>query len=75
MEKTITQNLDRKLYIGGSDAAAILGVSPWHTAVDVYLQKQGEEAHHSEATLRRFARGKLREPVRMDHRIKINHSR
>lgn len=34
--------IDRRTFIGGSDAAAILGVSPWKTALQVYLQKRGE---------------------------------
>lgn len=32
----------RKQGIGGSDVAAILGLSPWRTALDVYLDKVGE---------------------------------
>ena len=54
---------DRKLYIGGSDAAAILGVSPWRTAVDVYLQKQGgKEEEVTPAKQKLFNRGKRLEP-------------
>jgi putative phage-type endonuclease len=36
----------RKTGIGGSEAAAVLGVSPWKTRLDVYLDKKGlhEEA-------------------------------
>ena len=32
----------RRKGIGGSDAAAILGLSPWKTAMDVWLEKTGE---------------------------------
>ncbi len=32
-------NMDRTKYIGGSDVAGILGISPWRTALDVYLDK------------------------------------
>ena len=32
----------RRTGIGGSDIAAILGLSPWKTALDVYLEKRGE---------------------------------
>jgi len=32
-------SLDRTRYIGGSDSAAILGVSPYQSALDVYLAK------------------------------------
>jgi putative phage-type endonuclease len=33
---------DRMRGIGGSDAPAILGLSPWRTPVDVYMEKIGE---------------------------------
>jgi putative phage-type endonuclease len=32
----------RRTGIGGSDAAAVLGISPWKTAFDVYMEKTGE---------------------------------
>lgn len=32
-------NYDRQKYIGGSDVAAILGVSPWRNVVDLWLDK------------------------------------
>lgn len=32
----------RKKGIGGSDAAAILGLNPWKTAMDVWMEKTGE---------------------------------
>ena len=31
--------IDRTKYIGGSDVAGILGISPWRTPLDVYLDK------------------------------------
>lgn len=34
--------LDRAHFIGGSDAAAILGVSPWKTPVELWLEKTGQ---------------------------------
>ncbi len=34
--------MDRTRGIGGSDAAAILGLSPWRTPLEVYLEKIGE---------------------------------
>lgn len=34
--------LDRKSGLGGSDIAAIMGLSPWKTALDVYLDKTSE---------------------------------
>lgn len=33
---------DRQMGIGGSDIAAILGLSKWRTPLDVYLDKRGE---------------------------------
>lgn len=59
--------LDRSLYIGGSDAAAILGLSPWKTTLDVYLDKvvgKNEEVDASKAKI--FARGKRMEPYIID---------
>ena len=38
-----TQLPDRRKSIGGSDIAAILGLSPWRTPVDVWLEKTSEE--------------------------------
>ena len=32
----------RRQGIGGSDAAAILGLNPWKTPMDVWLEKTGE---------------------------------
>lgn len=34
----------RRQYIGASDSAAILGVDPFRSALDVYLDKRGESA-------------------------------
>jgi len=34
--------VERKKGIGGSDAPAVLGVSPWRTPLQVYLEKRGE---------------------------------
>lgn len=53
---------DRRTGIGGSDAAAIVGRSPWKTRLQVYLDKIGEfESVETEA----MRRGKmLEQPVR-----------
>lgn len=32
---------DRRTFVGGSDTPGILGLSPWKSAVDVYLEKRG----------------------------------
>lgn len=50
----------RRRGIGGSDAAAVVGLSPWRTALEVYLDKigQGESSESPE-----MRRGTLLEPV------------
>lgn len=59
--------LDRKQFIGGSDAAAILGVSPWTTRLDLYLIKTGQRAEVVDpAREKLFRRGKRLEPVVVD---------
>lgn len=56
---------DRATYIGGSDVASILGVSPWKSAFALYLEKTGdaveEETPADKAKL--FRRGKRWEPI------------
>lgn len=56
---------DRRFYIGGSDAAAIIGVSPWSTPVELWLQKTGREQPRPVDPVREkiFKRGKMLEPV------------
>ena len=39
---TPEQLLERQSFIGGSDAPAVCGVSPWKTAYQVYLEKIGQ---------------------------------
>jgi len=36
---------DRTKYLGGSDIGAILGLSPYKTALDVWLEKTGKQAN------------------------------
>jgi putative phage-type endonuclease len=52
---------DRTQYIGGSDIGAIVGLSPWRSPLDVYLEKtgQGREVVVTE----RMKWGTLLEPV------------
>ena len=38
----------RRTYIGGTDASAILGLSPWATPLSVYLDKVGQPAERRE---------------------------
>ncbi|MGQ0710887.1 MAG: YqaJ viral recombinase family nuclease [Rhodoferax sp.] len=55
---------DRTKFIGGSDAAAILGVSKWKTPFQLYQEKIGAYAEESSpARDRVLARGKRWEPV------------
>ena len=43
MPITEKQRLARMKKLGSSDAPAILGVSPWKTATDVYWEKEVEQ--------------------------------
>lgn len=45
---------ERKSGIGGSDAAAILGISPWATPVNVWLDKTGRAAPREETEAMRI---------------------
>lgn len=61
-----TGQMDRQKYLGGSDAAAYLGVSPWKTAVDLYLDKikpREEPAYIDKDREAFFKRRKRQEPV------------
>lgn len=68
MTELTLQPIDRSKFIGGSDLAAILGVSPWKTPYELWLSKTGraplEEV--SEAQQKRFDRGHRLEPVVLD---------
>jgi len=57
-------NPDRTRYIGGSDAAAILGVSPWKSERQLYDEKIGEyQEEITPAKQKIFNRGKRLEPI------------
>jgi putative phage-type endonuclease len=59
--------VDRRRYIGGSDAAAILGVSPWRDNVQCWQSKIDCEAPVTDpARLKVLNRGKRLEPVVLD---------
>lgn len=59
--------LDRTKYLGGSDVAAILGVSPWRTPLDVYLDKIQPRAEETDpGRLKVLNRGKRMEPYVID---------
>lgn len=58
---------DRATYLGGSDVAAILGISPWRTPLDVYLDKvEGSKPITDPAKLKILERGKRLEPYVLD---------
>jgi putative phage-type endonuclease len=53
----------RKDKIGASDAAAILGISPWATPHQLWLKKKSESANYSSEAMER---GKRLEPVALE---------
>lgn len=55
----------RRLGIGGSDAAAALGMSKWTTPYQLYMQKIGEADPEDETW--EMARGKAMEPLLRQH--------
>ena len=58
------QQPDRATYIGGSDAATILGVSPWQTRYQLWVRKTGLISEQTDPAKEKiFARGKRLEPV------------
>lgn len=64
---------DRSLFLGGSDAAAVLGVSPFTTPVELWLQKTGQRPRPREVIDARrqkmFDRGHRLEPFIRDMTI------
>jgi putative phage-type endonuclease len=52
---------ERRTGVGGSDAAAAIGISPWHTPYDLWLEKLGEA--QPLPTSEPMLWGKLLEPV------------
>lgn len=56
-------NVDRRKYIGGSDAGAILGLSPWRTPYEVWLDKTQPPQPEDPKKAKLFKRGKRMEPV------------
>ncbi|HEX7647500.1 MAG TPA: YqaJ viral recombinase family protein [Noviherbaspirillum sp.] len=59
-----TPAVDRSKFIGGSDAAAILGVSKWKTPYQLWLEKTGQWQQPDDPERAKvLARGKRWEPV------------
>lgn len=69
-EQQAREDTQRKAYVGGGDAAAIAGVSPWRTRLQVYLAKRGETPVNdmtiAPAKQKLFKRGKRAEVVAID---------
>ncbi|MEH2922386.1 YqaJ viral recombinase family protein [Samsonia erythrinae] len=60
-------SMDRSKYLGGSDVAAILGISPWRTPLEVYLDKvQPRVKPIDPAKQKVFTRGQRMEPYVID---------
>lgn len=59
---------DRSTFLGGSDAAAVMGLSPWATPVELWQQKTGRKPREEPdaAQLKRFERGHRLEPFIRD---------
>lgn len=53
---------DRRRFLGGSDAGAILGLSPWKTRYELWLEKTGDPIPSDPKREKFFARGKTLEP-------------
>jgi putative phage-type endonuclease len=59
--------LNRAGFLGGSDIGAVIGVSRFKTALDVWLEKTGQAVHEVDPAKEKiFRRGKLMEPVVLD---------
>lgn len=65
-----TIQVDRATYIGGGDAAPILGVSPYKSILDVFLLKLGlKKEEFTKSQIRAMTRGKREEPRIVDDLI------
>lgn len=58
-----TDQPDRRTYLGSADIAAIVGLHPDRTPLQVYLAKMNGEPEPSTELKKLFRRGKLMEPV------------
>ena len=56
---------DRRLHLGGSDAAAVMGLSPWTTPIQLWLEKTGRAPERKPDPMREriLKRGKKLEPI------------
>lgn len=59
--------MNRQSYLGGSDTASVLGISPWRSPYQLYMEKIGEWRDEQDVKKERiFARGKRLEPIVID---------
>lgn len=58
----IPTQVDRRRFIGGSDAGAILGLSPWKSRYELWLEKTGDPIPDDPKKAKIFRRGKVLEP-------------
>lgn len=66
-QETIDGKPNRAKYLGGSDVAAILGISPWKTPLQVYLDKvEPREEVITPEKAKLFRRGNRMEPYVID---------
>ena len=66
MQQINAGQIDRSTYLGGSDIAGILGLSPWRTPLDVYLDKVEGKRPDDPAKAKIFRRGSRMEPYILD---------
>lgn len=68
MNAPIVATPDRTKFLGGSDAAAVMGLSPWATPVELWMEKTGRRPHEAPTPerQRRFDRGHRLEPFIRD---------
>lgn len=64
----MSEKMERKGFLGGSDIAVLLGVSPWKTPFQLWEEKLGIEPDtpHDEGREKVLRRGKRLEPVVME---------
>ncbi len=62
----VVGDLPRQSYLGGSDIAGILGVSPWRTPLDVFLDKTQGKQPDDPSKAQIFKRGQRMEPYILD---------
>lgn len=67
-QAAVSAQHDRSKFLGGSDIAAVMGLSPWATPVELWMQKTGRAPREepTEQRKRMFERGHKLEPFIRD---------